>query len=252
VNPVAPRWRALALTIVALRFAIPLAAIPTIPWLLRRDISLLVLLRPQKEFLLVGGGQARYLGEPELLSIFLAFLPLGLLAVPAFFVVGRAYGTRLRDGEGPPWLQRAIHPRHLEIGQRVLARRGPIIAVLGRFAALPPTVLAAAAGVSDVSWRRYLAADAVGAVLATSATLAVGYQLGRAYQDGGLWLTVVGVTLFGVVIVLLTAWLRREAAATPSEAALTGGDREAGEAADDDAAGGGADAEGRAPRVPGT
>jgi membrane-associated protein len=218
MNPVATRWRVLALTVVALRFAIPLAAIPTIPWLLRGNISLLILLRPQKEFVLVGGGQARYLGEPELLMVFLAFVPLGLLAVPAFFVVGRAYGARLREGEGPRWLQRAIDPRHLEIGQRVLARRGPVIAVLGRFAALPPTVLAAAAGVSDVSWRRYLAADAVGAVLATSATLAVGYQLGRAYEDGGLWLTITGVVLFGVVIVLLTAWLRREAAAVPADA----------------------------------
>lgn len=217
MNPVAMRWRVLALTVVVLRFAIPLAAIPTIPWLLRGNISLLILLRPQKEFLLVGGGQARYLGEPELLTVFLAFLPLGLLAVPAFFIVGRAYGVRLREGDGPRWLQRAIDPRHLEIGQRVLARRGPVIAILGRFAALPPTVLAAAAGVSDVSWRAYLAADAVGAVLATSATLAVGYQLGRAYQDGGFWLTVVGVTLFGVAIVLLTAWLRREAAVVPAD-----------------------------------
>jgi membrane-associated protein len=216
VSPIAPRWRALALAVVALRFAIPLAAIPTIPWLLRRDISLLILMRAQKEFVLVGGGQARYLGEPELLTVFLAFLPLGLFAVPAFFVVGRAYGTRLRDGDGPRWLQRAIHPRHLEIGQRVLARRGPVIAVLGRFAALPPTVLAAAAGVSDVSWRRYLVADAVGAVLATGATVAAGYQLGRAYEDGGLWLTVIGVALFGVVIVLLSAWLRREAAVVPA------------------------------------
>jgi len=209
---VGARWRRLALAVVALRFAVPLAAIPTIPWLITRDISLLVLLRPQKEFLLVGGGQSRYLGEPELLGLFLAFLPLGLLAVPAFFVVGRAYGTRLREGTGPRWLQRAIDPRHIEIGQRVLARRGPAIAILGRFAALPPTVLAAAAGVSDVSWRAYLAADALGAVLATSATIGAGYTLGRAYQTGGFWLTAVGVTLFGVMILLLTYWLRREAA----------------------------------------
>jgi membrane protein DedA with SNARE-associated domain len=205
------RWRWLALGVVALRFAVPLAAIPAIPWLIYRNISLLVLLRPQKEFLLVGGGQSRYLGEPELLTLFLAFVPLGLLTVPAFFLVGRAYGSRLREGTGPAWLQRAINPRHLELGQRVLARRGPAIAILGRFAALPPTLLAAAAGVSDVSWRAYLAADALGAVLATSAAIGVGYTLGRAYQNGGTWLTVVGVILFGVMIALLTYWLRREA-----------------------------------------
>lgn len=208
---VAARWRRLSLAIVVLRFAIPLAAIPAIPFLLINDISLLVLVRPQKEFLLVGGGQSRYLGEPELLTLVLAFLPLGLLVVPAFFVVGRAYQGALRSGDGPAWLHRAIRPQQLELAQRVIARRGPAIAVLGRLAALPPTVLAAAAGVSDVSWRRYLAADAAGASLAIATTLAAGYALGRTYQEGGVWLTVIGVTLFGAVILLLTVWIRREA-----------------------------------------
>lgn len=208
---IATFWRRVALVVVAIRYVVPLAAIPFFPWLLINNITLLVLLRPGKEFLLVGGGQNRYLGEPELATLFLAFLPLGLLAVPAFFVVGRAYGARLRDGTAPDWLTQAIRPHHVELGQRVLARKGPAIAILGRFAALPPTVLAAAAGVSDVSWRAYLAADAVGAVLATAVTIGVGYSLGRAYQDGGLWLTVAGVALFGLLILLLTQWIRREA-----------------------------------------
>ncbi len=210
-RPIASGWRRFSLAVVIARFAVPLAAIPAIPWLLINDISLLVLVRPQKEFLLVGGGQSRYLGEPDLLLLFLAFLPLGLLAVPAFFVIGRAYQSVLRSGDGPAWLHRAIPPRQLELAQRVIARRGPLIAVLGRLAAMPPTVLAAAAGLSDVSWRRYLAADAFGAIVAVSATLGVGYALGRAYQDSGIWLTVTGVVLFGVIIALMTIWIRREA-----------------------------------------
>ncbi len=209
---VSDRWRRFSLAVVIVRFVVPLAAIPAIPFLLLNDISLLVLLRPQKEFLLVGGGQSRYLGEPDLWMLALAFLPLGLLVVPAFFVVGRAYQQALRTGDGPAWLHRVIQPRQLEIAQRVIARRGPAIAILGRLAALPPTVLAAVAGVSDVSWRRYLAADAVGSALAITLTLAAGYALGRTYQAGGAWLTAVGVGLFAVVILLLTVWIRREAA----------------------------------------
>jgi membrane-associated protein len=204
-------WRRLSLAVVVARFAIPLAAIGAIPFLLVNDIALLVLLRPQKEFLLVGGGQSRFLGEPDLALLFLAFLPLGLLAVPAFFVVGRAYRGALEDGSGPAWLQRAIPPRQLRLAQRVLERRGPSIALLGRIAALPPTVLAAAAGLSDVNWRRYLLADALGAVLAVSATLAAGFALGRAYEDGGPWITGLGAALFFVLIVLFTHWIRREA-----------------------------------------
>jgi membrane protein DedA with SNARE-associated domain len=208
---VSERVRRFSLAVVVARFAIPLAAIPAIPYLLLNDISLLVLLRPQKEFLLVGGGQSRFLGEPELWWLFLAFLPLGLLAVPAFFLVGRAYRGALEEGDGPAWLHRAIPPKQLRLAQAVLARRGPAIALLGRIAALPPTVLAAAAGLSDVDGRRYLLADAAGAVIAVSATLGAGFALGRAYEDGGAWLTAGGVALFFVLVLLLTHWLRREA-----------------------------------------
>jgi membrane protein DedA with SNARE-associated domain len=206
------RWRRVALGVAIARYAIPLAAIPLIPLLLVDRIVLLVLLRPQKEFLLLGAGQSRYLGEPALWQLALAFVPLGVLAVPAFFVVGRAYRRSLLSGDGPSWLTRAVPPRQLELAQRVLARRGPAIAVLGRLAAFPPTVLAAAAGLSDVSPRRYLAADAVGAALATGITLGAGYTLGRAYEDGGVWLTVGGVVLFVLLVGLLTYWIRREAA----------------------------------------
>jgi membrane protein DedA with SNARE-associated domain len=204
-------WRRVSLAVVVLRFAIPLAAVPLIPFLIRNQIALLVLLRPQKEFLLVGGGQTRYLGEPGVVPLLLAYLPLGVLAVTAFFVVGRAYRTPLREQNGPAWLHRAVPPRQLELAQRVLAKRGPAIAVIGRIAAMPPTVLAAAAGTSDVAPRAYLVADAIGAVLGFAMAVGVGLALGRAYEEGGVWLTVVGVVLFGAMIALVTWWIRREA-----------------------------------------
>ncbi len=216
-------WRRLALAVVVLRYAIPLAAVPLIPFLITNNITLLVLLRPQKEFLLVGGGQTRYLGEPGVLPLLLAYLPLGVLSVTAFFVVGRAYRRVLAEGSGPGWLHRAIPPRQLELAQRVLARRGPAIALIGRIAAMPPTVLAAAAGTSEVSARRYLVADGIGALLAFAMVVIVGLGLGRAYEEGGVWLTVVGVALFTVMVALVTWWIRREAqrdeqvAAPPSE-----------------------------------
>jgi len=205
-------WRRVALSVVILRFAIPLAAIPLIPFLITRNVTLLVLLRPQKEFLLVGGGQTRYLGEPGLLPLFLAYLPLGIVAVSAFFVVGRAYRTALATDAGPAWLQRTIPPHQLRLAQRVLAKRGPLIAVVGRLAALPPTVLAAAAGTSEVSPRRYLAADLLGAILGFGMAAGSGLALGRAYEQGGVWLTVLGVALFTAMIGLVTWWMRREAA----------------------------------------
>jgi membrane protein DedA with SNARE-associated domain len=208
---VPPAVRRIAVWVAVARYAIPLVAVPLIPVLIRDHLLLLVLLRPQKEFLLLGAGVARVQGEPSLWGLLAAYVPLMLFAVWAFFVVGRAYGVRLRQGTGPPWLQRVLRPTQVELAQRVLSRRGPAIAILGRLAAFPPTVLAAAAGVSDVPARRYLTADGIGALLAFAVTIGAGYLLGEAWQQGGVWLTALGLAVFVALVALLTMWVRREA-----------------------------------------
>lgn len=203
--------RRLVVTGAVLRYAIPLAVIPFIPVLLGDRLPLLVVLRPTKEFLLLGGGRARIEGDPTIALLFAAYVPLMIVGVWVFFALGRVYRDTLRAGDGPRWLHRVVPPRQLELAQRVLARRGPLIAVLGRIAALPPTVVAAAAGVSDVGAGRYLAADALGGVAAFAIAAGAGYALGSAYERGGVWLTAAGVVLFVGLIVVLTRWLRREA-----------------------------------------
>lgn len=208
--------RRLALGVVIGRYVIVLGVIPAIPFLLAREhIALLVLLRPTKEWLLVGGAFLRIQGGPPVWLLFAAFAPLMLVVVWFFFIAGRAYRTVLRDGTGPRWLRRAIPPDKLELAQRMLVRRGPLIAVLGRIAAVPPTLLAAAAGVSDLSPRRYLAADLLGAVLAFGLVVSAGYGLGEAYERGGPWITGLGAGLFLLLIVLMSRWIRREAERSP-------------------------------------
>ncbi len=217
--PTASRWRSVAVTVAVLRYLIPLAAIPSVPFLLPDRVVLLVLVRPTKEFLLIGGAQHRVRGEPELWLLLAAFVPLMVLAVWAFFAVGRSYREPLARGEAPRWLQRVVPPRRLAIAQGVLDRHGPAIAILGRIGALPPTVLAAAAGASDVSARRYLAADTVGALISFSLMVGAGHALGRAWQEGGSWLTVVGFGLFVAVLVVLARWFRAEGRAVDARTA---------------------------------
>jgi membrane protein DedA with SNARE-associated domain len=208
--------RRLALGVVIGRYVIVLGVIPAIPFLLVQErIALLVLLRPTKEWLLVGGAFLRVQGEPSVWLLFAAYLPLMVVVVWFFFIAGRAYRMLLRNGTGPKWLRRAIPPDKLELAQRMLVRRGPLIAVLGRVAAFPPTLLAAAAGVSDISPRRYLAADLLGAVLSFGIVVSAGYGLGEAYERGGPWITGLGAGLFVVLIVLMTRWIRREAERSP-------------------------------------
>jgi membrane protein DedA with SNARE-associated domain len=211
--PRAPRWIVrVSVALVVARLALPFVAVPLIPVLITDRIGLLVLLRPQKEFLLLAGAQSRVLGNPSIMVIVAAWVPFMLVAVWAFFVVGRAYRDVLDDDARPTWLRRAVPERQLAIARSVLVRRGPWIAVLGRLAAMPPTVLAAAAGTSDVDRRHYLMADAIGAVLALSLAVSAGWVLGEAWERAGPWLTGVGAVLLVALVVVLTRWLRREAA----------------------------------------
>ena len=213
-----PGWlRRLVLGVVVGRYVIVLGVVPAIPWLLLQErIALLVLLRPTKEWLLVGGAFLRVQGEPSAWLLLAAYAPLMIVVVWCFFLAGRAYQATLRAGTGPRWLRRILPPDKLELAQRMLVRRGPLIAVLGRIAAMPPTLLAAAAGVSDIRWHRYLAADLVGALVAFATIVAAGYGLGEAYERGGVWLSVGGGLVLILLVVLMTRWIRREAARAPA------------------------------------
>ena len=208
----ARRWRRTLLALSALRYLVPIAALPLVPVLTPDDVGLLTLLRPGKEILLLAGGLTRTQGTPGILVAFLAYLPLMVGGVWAFFGLGRAYADDLRAGTGPAWLARAIPPDRLEDAQRVLARRGPTVAVIGRVATLPPTIVAAAAGVSDVSTRRFLLADLVGAIASFGLVFGIGLALGSAYERGGPWLTGAGLALVVVAAVLVNRWLQAEAA----------------------------------------
>lgn len=207
----ARRWRRPLLALSGLRYLVPILALPLVPVLTPDDVGLLTLLRPGKEILLLAGGLTRTQQTPGVLVAFLAYLPLMVGGVWAFFGLGRAYAHDLRTGDGPAWLTHAVPPDRLEVAQRVLTRRGPAVAVIGRVAALPPTVVAAAAGVSDVRMRTFLAADLVGAVVSFGVVFGVGVALGEAYERGGPWLTGAGLALVVVAVLVVSRWLQAEA-----------------------------------------
>lgn len=210
-----PRGRGAILVAAALRYLVPVAALPLVPVLTPDRVELLVLIRPGKEILLLAGGLWRATGTPSLAAVFLAYLPLMVGGVWVFFLLGRSYAAELRAGEGPVWLHRMVPEEQLVLARRVLAKRGPAIALVARVAAFPPTVVAAAAGTSDVDGPRYLAADAVGAVLAFAITFGLGAALGDAYERGGIWLTAGGLVVVAALFVSVSRWARREAERIP-------------------------------------
>lgn len=204
--------RRTVIAVAVLRYAIPIAAIPAIPFLIADDrLVLLVLLRPQKEFLLLAGAALARTGTPGVTSLFAAYAPFMVVAVWAFFALGRMFRPALDAGEAPRWLTRVLPPSQLDVARRVLGRRGPTIALLGRLAALPPTVMAAAAGASDVDGRRYLVADLVGALASFALMVGLGMALGDAYDRYGVWVTVAGIVVLAGLVALVTRWVRSEA-----------------------------------------
>lgn len=208
----ARRWKRPLLWLAVARYLIPIIAIPFAPALIPDRMVLLTLVRPGKEVLLAAGGiyRTNANGEPDLLLLFLAFLPLMVGGVWVFFALGRAWQRELAADEGPQWLERLVPNDVLHQLQRLLEARGPMLAFLGRIAALPPTIMAAAAGTSNVDSRWYLIADFVGAIASFAITVGAGWALGEAYDRGGIWFTVIGVVLLVVIIGWATTWLRRE------------------------------------------
>lgn len=214
-----PRWlRRVALGVAALRYVLQWTALPLIPILVPERVPLLLVARPSKELLLLGGGLLAVDGRPTIAAMALAFVPMGLVGAWAFFVVGRSYTHVLTSEQRPAWLERVLPARRLAVAQGVLQRRGPAIALLGRLAALPPTVIAAAAGASPLRAAPFLVADALGSALAFGITVSVGMALGAAYEQGSVWVTVGGGMLFLVLVSLLARWARREAEALDAAA----------------------------------
>lgn len=231
-DDVAPWVKKLALTNAVLRLAIPIVAFFTIvgPLVFQiadngqtSDIYLLTLVRPSKDSVLWGGALWRIRpGEVDLLRLFLAYAPLMIVMNWPFLYLGRAYGPALARGEGPRWLQRSVSPENLAVARTLLARKGPTIAILGRIAALPPTVMAAAAGTSDVRAWRYQVADTIGGVVGWAITVGLGIALGETWERAGVWTTVGGVALLFGAITWMTRWLQREAERDDELSAITG------------------------------
>jgi membrane protein DedA with SNARE-associated domain len=217
--------RAVVVALCVARYVIPVVALGYAARVLTADpidpdeVVLLTLVRPAKEVLLLAGGLVRTTGAPNVLVVFLAYVPLMIVAVWPFFLLGRILGPSLTDGSRTGFLARAVPPDTLRLMQKVLARRGPAVAILARIAALPPTVLAAAAGTSPVNAVRYLLADAVGGIAAFGITIGLGLALGEAYERGGTWVTVGGVVFVFAGIMIMTNWLQREADREDADAA---------------------------------
>jgi membrane-associated protein len=189
------RWRAALLWLGGVRIALAVLAIPLAPVVYRHEFLLLVLIRPSKEVLMAGGFLVSR-GKLGVLPLLLAAVPLHTFGVWQFFGLGRAFESDLRSHALKPPANRILPQRRIDRLDHLLEHKGDRLVFYGRLAAFPALFLAAAAGASRMSFKRFVAHDGLGAALSFGELVSAGYALGAAYQRAGLGLAIAGGVLF--------------------------------------------------------
>lgn len=190
------------------RGVLALIAIPLAPVLYEDHFVLLVLLRPTKEVLLAGGFFLRD-GEVNPISLLIATVPLMLVGVWQFFALGRGYAKEINSCDVPGLGGKVLPAKRITAMRKVLKKKGTRLVFIGRLAAFPSALVAAAAGASKMSAREFLIADGIGGLLSVVEVVGAGMLLGSAYKTAGPWLTVVGVAALFAMLWLAGRYLKR-------------------------------------------
>ena len=187
--------RTVLLGIAAVRIVLGIVAIPLAPMLYEDHFLLLVLLRPTKEVFLAGGFLARQ-GDVNVFMLVLAAIPLAILGVWHFFILGRAYAKEIHSDKMPGLASRILTPERIKKFEKSLDKKGPKLIFLGRLAVLSSATVAAAAGAAKLEPKKFFPWDLAGGLLSIAYTVAAGWFLGEAYEKAGPWITVAGVVAF--------------------------------------------------------
>ncbi|HVE93438.1 MAG TPA: VTT domain-containing protein [Acidimicrobiales bacterium] len=195
-----------------IRAVLALAAIPLAPILYRDHVAILVLLRPTKETLLFAGFAAQN-NDISLGVAVVAALPILLLGVWLFFWLGREFCQDLATRDLPGVAGRLLPRKRITRLQDALNDQGEKVIFLGRLAAMPSSLVAAAAGASELSVRRFLIFDTAGGLLSLAAMLGLGWFLDDAYEDAGPWLSTIGLVAIAAAAILVGRALTRSGGA---------------------------------------
>lgn len=197
-----PNVRRVLLAVAAARSVLAIAAIPLAPFLYREHVAVLVLLRPTKEVLLFAG-YALHNHDVSLGVLLVAAAPILLGGVWLFFGLGRVFGPELRKRDLPGVARRILPRSKITRLQAAVAREGDKVVFLGRLAAMPSSLIAAAAGSSGVETRRFLIVDAAGGACSFAVMVGLGWLLEDAFETAGPWLTGAGVLVLAVIAVVI-------------------------------------------------
>ncbi|MGH9917362.1 MAG: hypothetical protein ACRD6W_00605 [Nitrososphaerales archaeon] len=196
--------KAALIWLAGLRLASALVALPMAAFLYRHHFLILVLLRPSLGVLLAGAILARH-GQVSLPQIVGASIPLQLLAIWLYFLLGQAWESEIEGNDRLPFMAaRILQPNQIRRLRNALRSRGIRLIVLARFAIFPVGLLAAAAGAADMNPREFFPADALAFAAAVGLVVGIGYGLGISTDEAGPWLAAGGACGLVVLSGILT------------------------------------------------
>lgn len=209
------KYREVLLWLAAARAVLGVVAIPLAPFLYKDHFLWLVVLRPTKEVLLAGTLLA--LGakkESLILQMILAALPLSLFGVWLFYYLGRAWSDDIENGKLGKLTNKILPADRIKDMGKVLEKKGSRLIHLGRMAAFPSTVVAAAAGATDMKSRRFLPADGLGAIASIAEVMLAAFAihlLGKGFKsEAQMAIKIGGFVIFVVAASLFGRYLKRE------------------------------------------
>jgi membrane-associated protein len=188
-----------------------LRALPPIPMLILAFLcpaleasTMLGMIFPGEVVILVAGAAA----EAGTLSLW-AVIPVSVAGAvvgdAVGFGVGRRYGERML-ARLPDWL---VWPEAVRATNELLCRRGPIIVLIGRLTALLRALVPGLAGMSGLSWRRFLPYNLLGGLIWASAAALLGYLAGAGLAVVQKRLGMVSDIVLGVLVaVALVMYVR--------------------------------------------
>ena len=135
--------------------------------------------------------------------------------------IGREFGYRLLRRYGS---RVGLSPTKIKLGQYLFLRHGSTVVFFGRFVAVLRVLAAVLAGINRMDWRRFLIANAAGAILWASAIGFGTYFFGRAvmHVTRPVGIALGAVALAGIVGALLFVRAHQAELQAEAERALPG------------------------------
>jgi membrane-associated protein len=188
-----------------------LRALPPTPMLILAFIcpaleasTMLGVVFPGEIAILVAGAAAQ-IGTLPLWAVIPTGVAGAIIGDAIGFGIGRRYGAWLLN-RLPEWL---VKPEAVRATNALIRRRGPIVVLIGRTTALLRALVPGLAGMSGLSWQRFLPYNIIGGVIWATVVAALGYLAGASLAVVQDQLGTASNIILGVLVAIgLGVWLR--------------------------------------------